>query len=187
MTTSKAGINFIKQFEGLRLEAYKATPKERYYTIGYGHYGSDVRAGQKITEKEAEKLLQHDLFIYENAVNELPYNFTQNAFDAMVDFCYNCGPGNLLQLTDNGKRTITQIAEKLPLYCKASGTYMEGLRRRREAEKKLFLTPDQTGNNIKDLQEFLNAHGSSLAVDGIAGPKTIAALRAFLACSGVTI
>ena len=43
MKTSQNGINLIKQFEGVRLEAYKAVPTEEHYTIGYGHYGPDVK------------------------------------------------------------------------------------------------------------------------------------------------
>lgn len=49
MTTSKNGIDLIKQFEGCRLKAYKALPSEQYYTIGYGHYGADVTAGMTIS------------------------------------------------------------------------------------------------------------------------------------------
>ena len=33
---------------------------ERYLTIGYGHYGPDVRSGQTITEEEAKQLLAKD-------------------------------------------------------------------------------------------------------------------------------
>lgn len=35
------GLNLIKSFEGCRLKAYKALATEKYYTIGYGHYGAD--------------------------------------------------------------------------------------------------------------------------------------------------
>ena len=46
--------------EGLKLEAYKL-PDEKYFTIGYGHYGPDVKKGMKISEEKAEKLLEKDI------------------------------------------------------------------------------------------------------------------------------
>ncbi|MMZ58639.1 hypothetical protein [Paenibacillus sp. FSL L8-0638] len=36
---SKAGIDLIKSFEGCRLYAYKPVPTEKWWTIGWGHYG----------------------------------------------------------------------------------------------------------------------------------------------------
>ena len=42
---------------------------EDYYTIGYGHYGSEVGANQTITEAEAETLLRSDMKVFEDAVN----------------------------------------------------------------------------------------------------------------------
>ena len=50
MKTSQKGIEFIKSFETLQTQAYKAVPTEQYYTIGYGHYGPDVIPGTTITE-----------------------------------------------------------------------------------------------------------------------------------------
>lgn len=41
--------------------AYKATKTEKHLTIGYGHYGEDVKAGQEITEEAALKLLKKDI------------------------------------------------------------------------------------------------------------------------------
>ena len=185
MTTSKTGIELIKRYEGLRLEAYKATPKERYYTIGYGHYGSDVRAGQKITPEEAEMLLKMDLYICEDAVSQLPYKLSQPQFDALVSFTYNCGVGGLKQLTADGTRTIGEIADKMLLYVKSGGVALEGLKRRRKAEHDLFLTADT--NDIKDLQIFLNDHGADLVVDGIAGRLTRAAIRDFLSRAKINL
>ena len=48
------------QKEGLKLEAYKL-PGELNYTIGVGHHGADVKKGMKITEEEAEQLLEKDI------------------------------------------------------------------------------------------------------------------------------
>ena len=49
MRVSKESIKKIKEFEGVRLRAYKAVPTEKYYTIGYGHYSKDINANTTIT------------------------------------------------------------------------------------------------------------------------------------------
>lgn len=140
-TTSEKGIALIKQFEGCRLEAYKPVKTEKYYTIGWGHYGSDVKKNQKITLDQADKMLKSDLKKYEANVNKYMkiYNFNQNQFDALVSFAYNIG--SIDTLTDNGRRSLATIKKKLPLYTKAGGKTLAGLIRRREAELKLFNTP----------------------------------------------
>ena len=62
--------DYIKRHEGLRLDAYDdATGKpilpgqkiEGTLTVGWGHTGSDVFAGQTITVDIAERMFQHDL------------------------------------------------------------------------------------------------------------------------------
>ena len=45
MNVSENGLNIIRKYEGCRLTAYKAVSTEKYYTIGYGHYGADVKKG----------------------------------------------------------------------------------------------------------------------------------------------
>ena len=137
MTVNDKGIKLIKSFEGLRLKAYKALPTEKYYTIGYGHYGSDVKEGQTITEAEAEKLLRADLQKYEGKVNKYSaYNWTDNEYSALVSFAYNIG--NIDGLTKKGERSREEIKKAWKTYCKAGGKEIPGLVRRREAELKLF-------------------------------------------------
>lgn len=53
--------NFIKDKEGKKLTAYKPQDKEKYYTIGYGHYGEDVTEGMTITDEQAENYLKEDI------------------------------------------------------------------------------------------------------------------------------
>lgn len=141
---SNEGLNLIKRFEGCRLTAYKPVASEKYYTIGWGHYGPDVRPGQTITQKQADNLLRQDIGQYEGYVNLLDMTFTQNQFDALVSFCYNCGPGNLHTLTKN--RTHAQIADALLNYNKGGGVVLNGLVKRRVAERELFLKPDKETN-----------------------------------------
>ena len=132
-------VDFIKQFEGCRLKSYKCLPTEKYYTIGYGHYGADVTPNMVITQDVADKILELDLIKYANRVNNYDhiYNWTENEFCALLSFCYNIGSIN--QLTANGTRTRKQIADKITAYCKSGGKIIKGLRIRREKEKALFL------------------------------------------------
>ena len=138
MKTSQRGINLIKQFEGVRLTAYKCPAG--VYTIGYGHTRGVTR-GMKITEEEASAFLAADLRNSEKAVERYDsvYHWNQNEFDALVSFTFNCGAANLRALLRNGRRNRSQIAATLPLYRKAGGKVLKGLERRRAAEKALFL------------------------------------------------
>ena len=138
MKTSQRGIKLIKQFEGVRLTAYRCPAG--VYTIGYGHTRG-VKRGMKITEEEASAFLAADLRNSEKAVERYDsvYHWNQNEFDALVSFTFNCGAANLRALLRNGRRNRSQIAETLPLYRKAGGKVLKGLERRRAAEKALFL------------------------------------------------
>lgn len=138
---SDAGLKLIKSFEGCRLTAYKPVPTETYWTIGWGHYGHDVKQGMTITQAQADAMLVNDLAKYESYVNNPIYvpvtaQLNQNQFDALVSFCYNCGPGNLQSLCRG--RTIAQIADNITKYDKAAGKVLAGLTRRRKAELELF-------------------------------------------------
>lgn len=137
MMINDKGIFLIKSFEGLRLKAYKALPTEKYFTIGYGHYGADVKEGQTITEAEAEALLRADLQKYEGKVNKYSaYNWNDNEYSALVSFAYNIG--NIDGLTKKGERSREEIKKVWTSYSKAGGKELPGLLRRREAELKLF-------------------------------------------------
>lgn len=138
MKTSQRGIDLIKQFEGLRLTAYKCPAG--VYTIGYGHTRG-VKRGMKITEEEASAYLATDLRNSEKAVERYDsiYHWNQNEYDALVSFTFNCGATNLRSLLRNGRRNRSQIAATLPLYRKSGGKVLKGLVRRRAAEKALFL------------------------------------------------
>ena len=135
---SESGLQLLKKFEGCRLVAYWDV---NGYSIGYGHHGADVTQGMKITQKEAEEYLKKDVAKFEKAVNALKYDLNQNQFDALVDFAYNCGAGNLKKLTADNTRTLREISGKLTAYCKANGVALAGLVNRRRAEKALFDKP----------------------------------------------
>lgn len=152
MQISEKGLKLIEQFEGLRLTAYKATRRDKYYTIGYGHYGADVKQGMTITEAEAEAYLRQDVAEAEAAVNKYSgYGWNQNQFDALVSFAYNVG--SVDHLTNHGKRSIEGISAKISEYVYSGGVKLEGLVRRRAAEKTLFDTPvtAQSGTGEKSI------------------------------------
>lgn len=136
LKTGQAGLDMIKQYEGCRLMAYKCPAG--VLTIGYGHTAG-VKAGQTITQAQADKYLVDDVAKYEKNVNKYyeKYRWNQNEFDALVSFAFNIG--SIDQLTAGGTRTRAQIADKITAYCKAGGKVLAGLVRRREAERKLFL------------------------------------------------
>ena len=180
-----AGLELIKNFEGCRLTAYKPVSTEKYWTIGWGHYGADVTEGMKITQAKADELLLQDVASSVASVNNPSYcpittELNQNQFDALVSFTFNCGAGNLKTLCKN--RTAAQIAAKIPAYNKAGGKVLNGLVRRRDAEVALFNTPvgtvaDLEPTNVKDVQLWLNRnYHSGLTLDGLYGSKTKTAL-----------
>lgn len=138
MKTSQNGIDLIKRFEGCRLTAYRCAAGVP--TIGYGHTAG-VKMGQSITQKRAEAFLREDLEKYERNVQKYDgtYHWNQNEFDALVSFAYNVG--SIDQLLAGGSRTKKMIVEKMLLYNKAAGRVLDGLSKRRAAERDLFLKP----------------------------------------------
>lgn len=148
MKTSSKGIDLIKSFETLQTKAYKAIPTEKYYTIGYGHYGPDVEPDSTVTEKEAEQLLKEDLADVERAVSNATagWNLNQNQFDALVSFTFNVGirafrNSTLLKLI---KRTTPEnvIRAEFMKWKYSGGRVLAGLERRRRAEADLYFSKE---------------------------------------------
>jgi len=137
MVVSRKGYDLIKAFEGLRLHAYKCPAGK--WTIGYGHTRS-VKKGMYISEAVATHFLIEDVQRVEPVIQryDKKYHWTQNEFDALASFTFNCGTGNLHKLLGYGTRSKQVIAQKLLLYNKANRKVLPGLVRRREAEQKIF-------------------------------------------------
>lgn len=149
MKTNAAGVALIKEFEGFVPRWY--LDPVGVWTIGYGHTdaaGSPKRATSPnlvLTEAEATAILQRDLVQYEDAVKRavrVPIN--ENQFAALVSFTYNLGAGSL------GRSTLLRklndgdyagAADEFPRWNKAGGRVLNGLVRRRAAERDLFLRP----------------------------------------------
>ena len=144
MKTTEETVNKIAEFEGLRLSSYKCPAG--VLTIGYGHTGKDVKENQIINIAQAKTLLLKDLEKCEKAVMRLQtehaYFFNQNQFDALVSFCFNLGTGIFKQLTDDYKRSVSEIGNAILMYDKATvngkKTALAGLTKRRRWEKDLF-------------------------------------------------
>ena len=163
MKTNESGITLIKSFEGLRLKAYKPVPSEKYYTVGYGHYGPDVKPGMIITEEQAEALLKKDIELFEIGVEKVideNITLTSNQFSALVSFSFNVGLENfkkstLLKMINKGnKDELEAIHSQFKRWVWAGSQILPGLQRRREAEFKLYSTPESsesmTEGNIDD-------------------------------------
>ena len=153
----EAGLALIKRFEGCRLTAYKSVPTEKYWTIGWGHYGPDVLEGDRITQAEADAMLAADCQRFANAVDDPGYvpltdKLNANQRDALISFAFNCGVGNLKTLCKG--RSLPQICTAMEKYTMAGGKVLVGLTRRRAAEQALFTTPIKEeanmNNNIPD-------------------------------------
>lgn len=154
-----AGLALIQKWEGCRLEAYKAVPTEQHWTIGWGHYGPDVRQGDRITQDEADALLISDCQRFADAVDDpawvpLTADLNANQRDALISFAFNCGVGNLRTLCRG--RSLMQIRDAMAKYTMSGGKSLLGLERRRAAEQALFDTPTKEvetvsiNNNIPD-------------------------------------
>lgn len=145
MQTSEKGIALIKQFEGCKLTAYQDSVG--VWTIGYGWTqpvdGKPIRAGMTIKQETAERLLKTGLVSYESDVSRLvKVGLNQGQFDALVSFTYNLGARSLSTSTLLRKLNAGDYAgaaDEFLRWNKAGGKVLNGLTRRREAERALFL------------------------------------------------
>ena len=142
MKISEAGLSLIKSFEGCVLTAY--LDAVGIWTVGYGHTGPSVHRGLTITQKLAEDILAQDVRRFELGVlNNVKVNLNQNEFDALVSFSFNVGVNALKNstllrlLNDGADRSI--VAAEFLRWNKGGDKVLEGLTRRRQAEKALFL------------------------------------------------
>jgi len=144
MEYSKDGLHLTEQFEGVKLTAYPdpgtgGAP----WTIGYGHTGPEVHQGLTITQEQAEQYLAQDVKKAVADVNaKLTVEVTQGEFDALVDFAFNCGCGNLNNSTLLKKINAGDFqgaAHEFEKWDMAAGKHMAGLLRRRQAEELEFV------------------------------------------------
>ncbi|HGH4750889.1 TPA: lysozyme [Serratia marcescens] len=146
MNISKNGIELIKQFEGLELEAYQDSVG--VWTIGYGWTqavdGKKIAPGMRIDQATADRLLKCGVVQYEQGVNQLvKVRITQRQFDALVSFAYNLGlrslsTSTLLRKLNDGDKQ--GAADEFGRWVNAGGKRLDGLVTRRAAERRMFLS-----------------------------------------------
>ena len=139
MKIDKYGEKLIKNFESCKLTAYKADKSEKYYTIGWGHYGGDVKKDMKITKETANKLFENDIKYFESCVNSsVKVKITQSMFNALVSFTYNVGFGNLKKsslLKYVNKKQFRKASNEFKKWNKCGGKVLKGLVKRRILEQ----------------------------------------------------
>lgn len=145
--TKLKNVELIKRHEGLRLTAYLPTPNDKW-TIGYGHT-STAKKGMTITEQEAEKLLLSDLAWVEDCIKRLvKVPLTQNQYDALGSLIFNIGEGNFSKSTVLKRLNSEDYKGAADAFLmwnkqrnKTTGKMdvLNGLTKRREEERKLFL------------------------------------------------
>lgn len=142
MDISEEGVQFIMKFEGCRLKAYQSAGGT--WTIGYGHTHGVTPSDTLPSQEAARALLYEDLKEYTGYVNTyremgvIGFSLNQNQFDALTSFCYNRGSGSLRELVT--ERSEVAVADGMLSYILVNGEINEGLRRRREEERAMFLS-----------------------------------------------
>jgi len=153
MQLSENGFKIIKNFEGLRLTAYRDVAG--VWAIGYGstmyHDGKRIRPGDKLAnETQADALFRNTLGQYEQAVNQfVKVPLSQNQFDALVSFTYNEGTGALKEsslLLKLNEKDYAAAAAHLMAWNKITDpktgekVVCDTLVQRRREESRLFLS-----------------------------------------------
>lgn len=148
--TNEAGLELIRRAEGFRANWYRCPAG--VWTIGYGVTAATGITRRKypgpITKEKAEKLLVKVLDrAYEPVIEglvEVP--LTDNQFSALASFVFNVGPSAFADSTLLKKLNRWEYraaADQLLrwVYATVDGkkTKMRGLKKRRKAERALFL------------------------------------------------
>lgn len=154
MTPSQNCVNLVQEFEGCAQKqpdgSFKAYPDpgtgKLPWTIGWGSTGADIVESSVWTQAQCDARLEENLTSFSAQVSSLVEGgapTSQNQFDALVDFAYNLGVGNLesstlLRLHKEGD--YAGAAAQFPLWDHAGGQVMPGLQKRRAAEQALYET-----------------------------------------------
>lgn len=147
LRVSDDGLKFIMLREGVRNRAYPdPATGGAPWTIGVGHTGPEVYPGLYWSDSQVMDALRRDVAHFEAAVNRLvTVRLTQHEFDALVDFTFNEGEGNLaastlLRLLNAGD--YEGADKQFARWNLANGHVLGGLVTRRRLEAENFLLPD---------------------------------------------
>lgn len=142
-----AGRQIVKDAEGLRLDAYQCPAG--VWTIGYGHTRTadgvlDVKPGARITEHQADAILDVDLDRFERGVESLLPGLNDNQFSACVSLAFNIGiaafaASGVVRNARVGRFELA--AEGFDLWVRGGGKVLPGLVKRRARERALFEQP----------------------------------------------
>lgn len=149
MEVSNTLIEAVKAFEGCRFYAYRDSAGKA--TIGYGHTGKDVAMGETITQKQADAYLLQDLQAAARQVDSLGLKLTQGQADALTDFVFNLGIGNMRQSTLLKKirqgASTAAIQAEFRRWVYAGHRRLSGLVKRREWEAQRWAAAGQSSGN----------------------------------------
>ena len=138
---TQQGLDLIKKYEGLRLEAYKCPAG--VWTIGYGHT-KGVYKGMSITKEEAEKLLQQDVSVFELQVINTVGKLSDCKIDALVSFAYNVGIAAFRNSTLCRKVKANSddpaIRNEFMKWVYAGSKKLQGLVKRRAEEAEMYFS-----------------------------------------------
>lgn len=142
-------IKLIKEEEGFRAKPYLCPAKR--WTIGYGSTfyedGTPVKESDRpIDEARALSMLEVHLKRRVHTVIErfVQVQLTDNQFDAITSFIYNVGGGNFQKSTLLRKLNAGDYlgaADEFKKWNISNGKVLNGLVKRREKERALFLMP----------------------------------------------
>ena len=140
MRITSEGLSLVKNEESLRLTAY--TCPAGVLTIGYGHTGIDVFAGEAITQDDADSILRRDINRFETCVTDTCDETTPEQFSAMVSLAFNIGEtafrkSSVARLHNRG--AYSEAAQAFALWNKAGQEVLPGLVKRRALEAALYL------------------------------------------------
>lgn len=158
---SDNGLKFTAAWETFASKAYRATKDEKYLTIGFGHYGSDVKSTDTITEADAYLLLKKDMAEAVKLADSIAsLKFNQAQFDAICDLIFNVGPKAVAAGTGTGQAVragdVKILESKLPQFRNQAGKPVLGIYRRAMGRLALFQgksweEAEKYGRGIKSL------------------------------------
>jgi GH24 family phage-related lysozyme (muramidase) len=155
MKASDKLVSFIANYESFSATPYRGADSQNR-TIGYGHVIKPGENYERLTEEQARELLKKDIEHFVDKVNALTkdISLTQQQFDALVDFAYNCGEGALARSTllkdiKGGVATDEKLKADFEAWCKCNGKTLLGLWRRRIDEWEMWKSGDYARNYYK--------------------------------------
>lgn len=143
MKPSPRLLAFLRGWEGLRTTAYD--DGGGVWTIGYGHTVG-VRQGDTCTPAQAEAWLAQEVTEFAAGVSAaVTAPIEQNQFDALVSLAYNIGIGAFRRSTLLRKINAGEpAADEFGRWIHDNGKVINGLVRRRAAERSMFVDADYT-------------------------------------------